>query len=62
MRFANGGRSNKDQVAKSIAERFPELHDWLPPIQKYPAREHYRMSIFDAAALVLTYFAVNKTK
>jgi hypothetical protein len=47
---------NKDDLAACVAARFPDLAWRLPPRRKYPHPEHYRMSIFDAAALALAYF------
>lgn len=53
--FAERAR-NKDDRAAMIAERFPDLAWKLPPRRRLPRREHYRMSIFDAAALALAYY------
>jgi hypothetical protein len=50
------GCRNKDQVAASISERFPALQWNLPPKRKIWNSEDYRMNIFDAAAIGITYF------
>ncbi len=54
--FADHGR-NKYTIASALAERFPELASRLPPKRKIWQSEDYRMSIFDAAALGVAYFA-----
>jgi hypothetical protein len=53
---------NKYQVAIAIAERFPELTALLPAKRKIWQAEHYRMKIFDAAALALAYLAREKVR
>ncbi|MGH9498163.1 MAG: hypothetical protein ACRD3L_03395 [Terriglobales bacterium] len=50
---------NKHQIASAIATRFPELAARLPPKRKPWQSEDYRMSIFDAAALGMTFFSRN---
>jgi hypothetical protein len=45
------------RIACSAAERLPELASRLPPKRKIWQSEDYRMSIFDAAALGIAYFA-----
>jgi hypothetical protein len=47
---------NKYQMATAIAERFPELSPRLGARRKIWQAEKYSMSIFDAAALGLSYF------
>src|SRR5438093_4088965 len=54
--FAGHDR-NKDEIASVLGERFPELTPKLPPKRKIWQSEDYRMSIFDAAALGVAYFA-----
>ena len=51
--FSPLGVQNKDQMARFIAPRFPELADYLPPERKPWMSEDPRMAIFDAAALGL---------
>lgn len=47
---------NKYQIATEIAARYPELSPRLGPKRKFWQAEKYSMSIFDAAALGVTYF------
>lgn len=51
-----GQLGNKDDLAAQVAARFPDLAWKLAPRRKVWQREHYRMSIFDAAALALAYY------
>jgi hypothetical protein len=55
--FGGEGRLTKYEVACALAERFPELRWALPPKRKPWQSEDYRISIFDAAALGVAYFA-----
>jgi hypothetical protein len=48
--------NNKHEIAHAVAQQLPELASWLPPRRKPWMSEDYRMAIFDAAALALTYF------
>ena len=48
---------NKYQVASVIASRYPELAPRLGPRRKVWQAEKYSMSIFDAAAIGIAYFA-----
>jgi len=50
--FAQTDAKTKQQIAVAIAKRLPELYYRLPR----PRREDSRMSIFDAAALALTFY------
>jgi len=54
--FAGSGVVNKHEIAQAIAREFPELGVHLPPERKIWMSEDPRMSIFDAAALSLTFF------
>ncbi len=54
--FSRLGACNKHQMATAIAKQFPELAPRLPPARKPWMSEDYRMSIFDAVALALTFF------
>jgi hypothetical protein len=47
---------NKYEIATEIAARYPELSPRLGPKRKFWQAEKYSMSIFDAAALGITYF------
>jgi len=57
VRAFDGMNDNKHQIASRISELFPELLSILPPKRKPWQSEDYRMSIFDAAALGIAYFA-----
>ena len=48
---------NKHQMAQAVADHFPLLSSYVPPKRKPWKGEHYRTSVFEAAALGLTYFA-----
>ena len=54
--FLRYGCQNKEDIAKVIGNYFPELLP-LPKHRTIDMTEDYRMSIFDAMALVLTCFA-----
>jgi hypothetical protein len=54
--FAQFEASNKDQIARVIAERLPELASRVPPERKPWMSEARRMAIFDAAAFAITFF------
>ncbi len=45
----------KQQIAETVAKRMPELAWKLPRRRKPWESEHHRMSIFDAAAIVIAY-------
>lgn len=47
--------TTKHQVAEFVAKRMPELAWKLPRKRKPWESEHHRMSIFDAAAIVIAY-------
>jgi RNase H-fold protein (predicted Holliday junction resolvase) len=55
--FSTRGAKTKYQVALSLVGMFPELEWKLPPPRKFWKGEHRNMSIFDAAALGITYLA-----
>ena len=50
-------KPNKYEISCAVADRLPELAAKLPPKRKIWKNEHYRMSIFDAAAVGIAYFA-----
>lgn len=54
--FLRYGPTNKEDIARVIGNYFPELLP-LPKHRTIDMTENYRMSIFDAMALVLTCFA-----
>ncbi len=53
--FAQFEASNKDQIARAIAEQLPELASRIPPERKPWVSEARRMAIFDAAAFAITF-------
>lgn len=55
--FTAAGAFSKDEIAHLIARHLPELGFRLPPDRKPWMNEDPRMSIFDAVALALTYYA-----
>ena len=56
------GASTKYEIAQAIAKQLPELAPRLPRFRKPWMTEDYRMAIFDAAALALTYFHSRKKR
>jgi hypothetical protein len=61
--FSESRASTKHEIALEIAKRFSELAPRLPRFRKPWMSEDYRMSIFDAVALALTFFEFeNKRK
>lgn len=54
--FAGVGVMNKRQLAEAIAAHIPAFERYLPPPRKAWMSEDSRMSLFDAAALALTFF------
>jgi hypothetical protein len=54
--FSSLGGRTKYEIAKLIAQRFPELAPSLPPERKPWMSEHLTMAIFDAAAFALAFF------
>ena len=54
--FSETGASTKFEIATAIAGRFPELAPRLPRFRKPWMSEDYRMRIFDAVALAITFF------
>jgi Holliday junction resolvasome RuvABC endonuclease subunit len=58
--FAEYDAVTKHQIAKEIARWLPELESRLPPARKIWMSEDPRMSLFDAVALILTFFSEEK--
>jgi len=54
--FATEGLATKQAIAEAIAKRIPMLERFVPPPRKPWNTEHPRMGLFDAAALVLTFY------
>ena len=55
--FSAHGAITKYDIAKAIAEQYPDFAPKLPGPRKIWLPEHPNMSIFDAASLALTYFS-----
>jgi hypothetical protein len=55
--FSKDAKVNKQDVARMVANQFPELSWRLPPKRKPWETEPARQSIFDAASLGVFYFA-----
>ena len=55
--FSKNLKANKHDVARMVADQFPELSWRLPPKRKPWQTEPTRQSIFDAASLGVFYFA-----
>ena len=48
--------STKFEISRAIADEWPELKPYLPPFRKPWMSEDYRMSMFEAISLAVTYF------
>lgn len=55
-RFATLGAVSKDAIAGAIGKHIPMLERLRPPARKPWKTEHPRMALFDAAALVQTFY------
>lgn len=55
--FLYDGARTKDEIARAIAKRLPEFQSRVPPMRKPWMREDYHMGLFDAIALVFTYYS-----
>jgi len=55
--FALHGATTKQQIAQVLADGFPELKPRLPTVREIWQSEDYRISIFDAVALGMTFVA-----
>jgi hypothetical protein len=58
--FLPSGIRNKNQMARFIVVRFPELARYVPPERKPWMSEDPRMAIFDGAAFALALFHTNR--
>lgn len=54
--FKPFGAETKYEIAKLVAKWLPGFRFRLPPVRKIWKSEDYRMAIFDAASLGLTYY------
>jgi Holliday junction resolvasome RuvABC endonuclease subunit len=55
--FEKSGAKTRNEIARVIAERVEAFSHRLPPKRKLGNSDDTRQSLFDAAALALTYFA-----
>ena len=60
--FSESGASNKYEIAMAITNCFTELAPRLPRFRKPWMSEDYRMSIFDAVGLSLTFFTLHNKR
>jgi hypothetical protein len=58
--FAGQHVKSRYEIATAIAEEFPALSPWLPFPRDLWAAEERRLSIFDAAALAISFFETKK--
>lgn len=58
--FAQSSAKTKYEIAQKIAEWLPTFSQRLPPVRKAWMSEDYRMSIFDAVSLALTFYFVEE--
>lgn len=56
--FREAGAITRYEIAQAIASYIPALAHRMPPMRKLWQTEDERLSLFDAAALALTHFAV----
>jgi Holliday junction resolvasome RuvABC endonuclease subunit len=54
--FSSLGATTKQAIAQSISTLIPVFGNFIPPVRKIWKSEHSRMALFDAAALVLTFY------
>jgi Holliday junction resolvasome RuvABC endonuclease subunit len=54
--FAQYGAESKDAIARAIARLLPEFEQHVPPVRKIWMSEDYRMGLFDAVALAMTFY------
>lgn len=60
--FADYGATSKDAIARVITRLMPEFEQHLPPIRKIWMSEDYRMGVFDALALALTFYRMRESE
>jgi hypothetical protein len=54
--FAPLGGTTKQLIAEAVGKLVPAFGNFIPPARKIWKNEHGRMALFDAAALVVTYY------
>lgn len=60
--FAEAGAMSKEDIAKLIAGKFPELLPRVPPRRKIWMSEDYNQAVFDAAALAVAHLIQQERK
>lgn len=58
--FAAENAKTRPEIARAIAARLPVFAPKLPPLRKIWMSEDPRQSLFDAAALGMTYFRLRE--
>lgn len=59
--FAESELATKQSIAELIAKRITAFERFLPPPRRIWMSEHARMGLFDAAALALTFFRIERS-
>ena len=60
--FAHAGAKTRQEIAEAVARHTPMLSDRLPTKRRAWDREDLRMSLFSAAALVITHYALDANR
>lgn len=60
--FADCGARTKHEIARAIADCLSELASRLPPLRRPWMSEDYRMNIFDAVSLALTFYQYHQPR
>ena len=60
-RFSEIDATTKHEIAQAIVTQLPELEPWLPHKRRPWESQDPRLSIFDAASLVFTFFASDQS-
>jgi hypothetical protein len=54
--FSRYGAVNKDEIARAIGQIVPDFEHLVPPMRACWDKEAYRMGVFDATSLIITYY------
>lgn len=54
--FSRYGATNKDEIARAIAEIVPDFEHLVPAMRLFWDKEAYLMGVFDAISLIITYY------
>lgn len=60
--FAHVGARTRQEVAEAVARHSPPLRDLLPAKRRAWDRENLKMSLFSAAAVVITHYALDANR